>query len=193
MSIGFLGRDRTYMVVPRGVPLKLPTDVLGVTCASYDAQAPNIDASLGAACSRIQHAFQESQVRHSVDASLPCAGIIDRTHHDHRGELASLIAFCSHTVTASQVIRRNWTIDFSYSFAEIEQNVILETIVWDYEFLNISPRPIRHPLRLYCSSEDTDTLISYTKMDASGRRQPALESADTSLALQRTFGLAIAA
>ncbi len=36
LFMGAIGRDRTYIVVPKGRVLKLPTDLLGVTHASYD-------------------------------------------------------------------------------------------------------------------------------------------------------------
>jgi predicted nucleotide-binding protein len=36
LFMGAIGRDRTYIVVPKGVNLKLPTDLLGVTHAPYD-------------------------------------------------------------------------------------------------------------------------------------------------------------
>jgi CRP/FNR family transcriptional regulator, cyclic AMP receptor protein len=36
LFMGAIGRERTYIVVPKGTELKLPTDLLGVTHASYD-------------------------------------------------------------------------------------------------------------------------------------------------------------
>ncbi len=37
LFMGALGRDRTYVVMPRGADLKLPTDLLGLTLAPYAA------------------------------------------------------------------------------------------------------------------------------------------------------------
>jgi len=36
LFVGALGRDRTYLVVRRGIDLKLPTDLLGLTHAPYE-------------------------------------------------------------------------------------------------------------------------------------------------------------
>lgn len=44
LFMGAIGRSRTYIVVPKGTDLKLPTDLLGITHANYD---PGHGASLG--------------------------------------------------------------------------------------------------------------------------------------------------
>lgn len=36
LFMGALGRDRTFVVSPKGVDLKLPTDLLGVTNVMYE-------------------------------------------------------------------------------------------------------------------------------------------------------------
>ncbi|MEH6757738.1 MAG: nucleotide-binding protein [Parasphingorhabdus sp.] len=56
LFIGRLGRDRCYMLVPRGIEdLHLPTDLLGITPAEFDAEREdqNLAAALGPACQRI--------------------------------------------------------------------------------------------------------------------------------------------
>lgn len=35
LFMGAIGRPRTYIVAAKGVPLKIPTDLLGVTCLLY--------------------------------------------------------------------------------------------------------------------------------------------------------------
>ncbi len=37
LFMGRIGRERVVAVVPNGLSMKLPTDLLGVACTSYDA------------------------------------------------------------------------------------------------------------------------------------------------------------
>jgi len=52
---GALGRDRTFMLFDRTRPPALPTDIAGVTAATFEPHASgNLEAALGAACTRIE-------------------------------------------------------------------------------------------------------------------------------------------
>lgn len=41
LLVGSIGRERTFMAIPRGCDVKIPTDLLGVTPLSYDASKPS--------------------------------------------------------------------------------------------------------------------------------------------------------
>jgi hypoxanthine phosphoribosyltransferase len=58
---GKLGHRKTFIVQPRGQKLKLPSDLLGITTAEYDADhaATNAAAALGPACTRISQTINE--------------------------------------------------------------------------------------------------------------------------------------
>jgi len=61
LFIGSLGKDRCYVVKPRGVAMHLPSDLLGVTTADYEANRPDNDiaSSLNAACKLIKDRIHE--------------------------------------------------------------------------------------------------------------------------------------
>ena len=66
MFVGGLSRDRTFMLYDRTHPPALPTDLAGVTAATFEPHSSgNLQAALGAACTRIQTAIERLGVRES--------------------------------------------------------------------------------------------------------------------------------
>lgn len=61
LFIGSLGKDRCYVVKPRGVQMHLPSDVAGVTTADYVADRSDGDtaSALNAACKKIKDQIKE--------------------------------------------------------------------------------------------------------------------------------------
>ena len=66
MFIGRLGRDRTFMLAPHKSDLRLPSDLGGITTASYDtARAVGVQkrAAVGPACTQIREHLRQLQLR----------------------------------------------------------------------------------------------------------------------------------
>ncbi len=61
LFIGSLGKDRCYVVKPRGIEMHLPSDVAGVTTADYVADRPDGDiaSALNPACAQIKARIKE--------------------------------------------------------------------------------------------------------------------------------------
>lgn len=94
LFIGSLGRSRTFIVYNRVDPPDLPTDLAGVTAATFiPPERGNLEAALGAACTRIQHAIERLGTRKFPDSASFKAGINhaestarNEWRHDHPRE-----------------------------------------------------------------------------------------------------------
>lgn len=75
MFVGRLGRERAFLLVPRGHgDLHIPTDLLGLKPGTYDAKRGdgNIQAALGASCNQIRKCMKKLGLRegnHGQEAS----------------------------------------------------------------------------------------------------------------------------
>lgn len=70
LFIGGIGRKRTFIVYDRTTEIKIPSDLAGVTFATYQTHhTGNLQAALGAPCTQIKKAIQELGLRgHGVVA-----------------------------------------------------------------------------------------------------------------------------
>lgn len=61
LFLGRLGRERTFILSPRGVDLHLPTDLVGLTPATYEPQRQdgNLVAALGSATTKVKRAIRK--------------------------------------------------------------------------------------------------------------------------------------
>lgn len=71
MFMGRLGKERSFIIQPNGVDMRLPTDLLGVVTAKYDRQRAVDEpvAALGSACSQIGDAMKRRQIRKTKELS----------------------------------------------------------------------------------------------------------------------------
>lgn len=64
LFMGSLGRDRTFVLYDRTNPPALPSDLAGVTAATFAPHADgNLQAALGAPCTKIQGAIERLGIR----------------------------------------------------------------------------------------------------------------------------------
>lgn len=71
LFMGRLGRERTFVVFDRSRNLKLPSDLAGVTMATYEPhQSGNLAAALGAASSAIEDAIRRRGSRQHSDGQF---------------------------------------------------------------------------------------------------------------------------
>ena len=91
--MGVLGRRRTFIVFDRTVNLRLPSDLAGVTCASYapHESRPNgsLRASLGSACTLIEEAMIAEGLRVKAADIAKYESTIRRLQDQLRGRQAA--------------------------------------------------------------------------------------------------------
>jgi hypothetical protein len=64
LFIGGLGRDRTFLVYDRTAQLKLPSDLAGVTAATFEPHSSgNLASALGAAATKVESVIERLGVR----------------------------------------------------------------------------------------------------------------------------------
>jgi predicted nucleotide-binding protein len=60
---GVLGRERSFLLTPRGTDLRLPTDLGGMTPLDWDPRKLNMESAVGAACTRLKAAMSSLGLR----------------------------------------------------------------------------------------------------------------------------------
>lgn len=64
LFVGGIGRNRTYVVYDRSKKIKIPSDLAGVSMATFELHADgNLQSSLGACCTRIEIEIEKNGVR----------------------------------------------------------------------------------------------------------------------------------
>lgn len=58
MFLGKHTRKKAFFIVPRGVDIKIMTDVLGITCLDYDPTNTNLQSAVSDACDQIRDLIQ---------------------------------------------------------------------------------------------------------------------------------------
>lgn len=59
MFLGKHTRKKAFFVVPRGINIKIMTDVLGITCLDYDPTNPNLHSAVSDACDQIRDLIEK--------------------------------------------------------------------------------------------------------------------------------------
>ena len=64
LFVGGIGRNRTYVVYDRTKKIKIPSDLAGISMATFELHSNgNLESSLGACCTRIENEIEKNGVR----------------------------------------------------------------------------------------------------------------------------------
>jgi hypothetical protein len=92
MFIGHLGRDRTFMLAPDRSTIRLPSDLIGITAARYDAERfdRRQRAAVGSACTQITQAIKSIPPQISIEPKFRSR--LDRAMTRMSKDLESILA-----------------------------------------------------------------------------------------------------
>ena len=119
MFIGRLGKERNFIVRPKGVDMRLPTDLLGIIAATYDRERATRDpaAALGGACTQIADAIKREHRNKSRQLGLLVTEALETICRllgaPVTPEQASLRAFIFRKEGEELVCRYFWDPDYS--------------------------------------------------------------------------------
>ena len=64
LFVGGIGRNRTYVVYDRTKKIKIPSELAGISMATFELHSNgNLESSLGACCTRIENEIEKNGVR----------------------------------------------------------------------------------------------------------------------------------
>ena len=64
LFVGGIGRNRTYIVYDRNRKIKIPSDLAGISMATFEMHSDgNLESSLGACCTRIENEIEKNGLR----------------------------------------------------------------------------------------------------------------------------------
>ncbi len=84
LFMGALGAERCFFVKPRAsTPLTLPSDLLGITPLTYDAERADgrLVAALGPATNQIRRALRQHGIKSRLEPVLEQSALLDRTDY----------------------------------------------------------------------------------------------------------------
>jgi hypothetical protein len=112
LFLGRLGRERCFIVAPK-MPMHIPTDLVGVTPATYSAERDiaEIAATLGPACNEIRVAMKRLGRVHPASPALHVP-VAESDNYDDEDK---------------KILLRDWLInaqsDIAYKFDDIDKNI----------------------------------------------------------------------
>jgi len=114
LFMGALGRERTFIVYNRDKQIDLPTDLAGVTPATFaDRSDNNLQAALGPVCTRIKSAIKKYGLKasHAAEVELPAPAaktepsivVVDR---QDKGDYATITAALKAVKSGTRILVR---------------------------------------------------------------------------------------
>ena len=175
LSTGILGRGRTFVIKPKTIDVKIPTDLLGVGILEYDNTAPNLRASLSVVSTQLKtHIRQEAKVTSMLEKNQKVINEFNKMNslinENHLGNYNRLLKCVKERVLGCKIMREDWRIDIQYNTENLCRGTIKEKIEFDYKLINITNEVVKYPLSLMYLDDDVSCLYTMSKIDEYGKK-----------------------
>ncbi|MCZ4328514.1 nucleotide-binding protein [Castellaniella denitrificans] len=101
LFIGAIGLERCFIVKPRGVELRLPTDLLGVTMADYEADRSDgdLESATNTACTLIKNSARKLGLLEHIGSPARERTRVNPQAYDLTGDDLEFLAACAASYT----------------------------------------------------------------------------------------------
>src|SRR5439155_16414494 len=89
LFMGALGRNRTFVVHSRTTPPMMPSDLAGITPATFEERS-NLEAALGPACTKIRRAIETQGMRVRPGDAIASESELHKMLADQKAMLTAL-------------------------------------------------------------------------------------------------------
>ena len=168
VAMGMKGRHSTFMVSPKNINIKLPSDIKDLHIIKYDKDAPNLRAEF----SMVSTLIKESISNEHNSFALRTYEDLYEVNNKRQNEFKKIYEEVHKRIIGKSIIRKNWIIDLQYSIENINNEcVIKEKIIWEYEINNITKTNVKFPLSIIQIQNDVNHLFTFSTVDELGKRK----------------------
>lgn len=188
LSTGILGRERTLIIQPESVRLKIPSDMLGVHIQRYNDRMPNVRAALQMVATLIRAYIGDrnrevvTRNKHMINQIECMNTTINSNYRNHYNKLLKTVY---DQVLGAKLMRENWRIDIQYNVEKLQEGIISEKIEFEYRLFNITDEPVSYPLSLMYLDDGVSYLYTMSRIDEYGDKREIFNEENTNIAYRK--------
>jgi len=166
LAMGILGRNKTFFIIPKNFDMKTASDFSGMCAGEYDATHSNKQAALDPCVDQI---IQRLQNDNTIHYNKKPTIRLNYDRHQRQVDPSLKMEEKITQVFSEGIIRENWNIDLHYDCDRVKDNIVTETIIWDYNLVNVTTQNINRTIKLDLYTDpDRNTIHMYKITNSKG-------------------------